>query len=262
MKYNPTRRFFVLATCACGLYLRPRYAVGKETLDAQVAQPVYNFHVDASSHEKRLLVVFAYFDHVTNRLPHANFLDLTKTKAIFLNPGVNSWYQTGVPGLAYSLSEMLKNLREIRENQFPDHELLCLGHSMGGYAAILAGLSLRASRVLALVPEVTLGLQNSRSAPYLKGIHVEYGDLRPMLRENALTTINVLVGKANGFDVEQADEVLLCPHTRVWQLPADHETLLPYLRDQKKLGPLFADFVQGKELSAVLGPSIEIQNAK
>src|SRR6478672_2964026 len=86
---------------------------------------------EGTSEKKTLLIIFAYVNQKLGTRSHSNYIRNIDCKKLFLNPGLSAWYQTGIPGLASSYSELLVFLEGVRD-EFADHELLCLGHSMGG----------------------------------------------------------------------------------------------------------------------------------
>jgi hypothetical protein len=103
---------------------------------------------------KKLLIIFAYINQKLGTRSHSSFLRNINCKKLFLNPGLNEWYQTGVPGVASSYSGLLAFIRDVKSN-FADHEILCLGHSMGGFPALGIGVSIGADRILAKQSEHT-----------------------------------------------------------------------------------------------------------
>jgi hypothetical protein len=218
----------------------------------QYTHPLY-FTVRDESTAKRVMIVFAYLHQPITILSHVNYIDLSLCKCIFINSGENYWYQTGVPGFSDDFQGTIDKLAAFCAQNYADHEIICWGHSMGAYAAIAAGISLKASRVFASVPEATLRLPGSRSLEPLKGIDVQAGDLRAFLRKNTGTPIDIIVGANDPFDLTQAHEIASFPHTKLWTLPCDHNTLV-FLRDKHHLRDLFIAFMRGDDVGIVLDP--------
>jgi hypothetical protein len=205
---------------------------------------------EPESDRKRLLIVFAYIDQKPGTRSHSSFLRHVDCKKLFLNPGRNEWYQTGVPGVASSYKGLLAFLRDVRSD-FADHEILCLGHSMGGFPALGIGVAIRADRILASAPEYVLNMPNSLSVRHLKQTSVESADLTPILSANAGSSISILVGRRNAFDMEVASRLGAFPHTDVIELETGHNTF-PYLKEVGRLGAVLEAFVEGRNIRPVV----------
>ncbi|WP_114944117.1 hypothetical protein [Microvirga calopogonii] len=205
---------------------------------------------EPDSDRKKLLIVFAYIDQKLGTRSHSSFLRHVDCKKLFLNPGRNEWYQTGVPGIASSYTGLLAFLRDVKSG-FADHEILCLGHSMGGFPALGIGVAIGADRILASAPEYVLNMPNSLSVRHLKQTRVECGDLTPVLSANAGSSISILVGRQNAFDMEAATRLGAFPHTDVIALETGHNTF-PYLKEVGKLGVTLEAFVEGRDIRSIV----------
>ncbi len=86
---------------------------------------------------------------------------------VLLRDRRNLWYLQGVPGFGASLMETVETLGGLIQAIAPS-EVWCVGESMGGYAALLYGILLKADRILSFGP------LSSFSADFAKA----YGDLR------------------------------------------------------------------------------------
>jgi hypothetical protein len=205
---------------------------------------------EPESNRKKLLIIFAYINQKLGTRSHSNFLRNVNCKKLFLNPGLNEWYQTGVPGVASSYSGLLAFLQDVKSN-FADHEILCLGHSMGGFPALGIGVSIGADRILASAPEYILNRPNSLSIRHLKDTQIECGDLTPTLSSNSKSSITVLVGKQNAFDMTVARRLSEFPRTDVIALETGHNTF-PYLKDVGRLGETLEAFVDARDIRPVV----------
>ncbi|MBQ0824644.1 hypothetical protein HPT29_004490 [Microvirga terrae] len=205
---------------------------------------------EQDSDRKKLLIVFAYINQKLGTRSHSSFLRNVDCKKLFLNPGLNDWYQTGVPGVASSYSGLLAFLQNVKSS-FVDHEILCLGHSMGGFPALGIGVSIGADRILASAPEFILNTPDSLSIRHLEGKLIECGDLTPVLSSNSKSMITVVVGNQNAFDMRVARRLGEFPHTRTIELETGHNTF-PYLRDVGKLGAVLEAFVEGEAIRPVV----------
>jgi len=205
---------------------------------------------EGASLRKTLLIVFAYINQQVGTRSHSSFLKGVDCKKLFLNPGQNAWYQTGIPGVASNYKELATFLSEFKAAH-RDHEILCLGHSMGGFAALGFGLHIGADRILASVPEYVLNRPGSLSARHIRDDRIQCGDLSEMLSRNVRSRITVLVGVKNAFDVAMAQGIANLTPAEIIRLNCDHNTF-PYLRDNMKLGPLLRAFVDDEPLSPIV----------
>ena len=202
------------------------------------------------SDRKKLLIVFSYINQQLGTRSHSSFLRNVDCKKLFLNPGLNEWYQTGVPGVAPSYSGLLAFLQDVKA-QFADHEVLCLGHSMGGFPALGIGISIGADRILASAPEYVLNLPNSLSIRHLKDTQIECGDLTAVLSTNVRSSITILVGRHNEFDMDVARRLSAFPRTDVIDLETGHNTF-PYLKDVGRLRAVLEAFVEGQDIRSTV----------
>ena len=93
----------------------------------------------------------------------------------------HSWFHRGLgPGDTEGFNSLLNSL-QAEINLVQPREIVCIGASMGGYAAIRAGLYLKASAVIAYSPHVLLGTADRLAAmilpmpsldPYLLKLHL------------------------------------------------------------------------------------------
>ena len=205
---------------------------------------------EGTSTRSKLLIVFAYVDQKLGTRSHSSFLRGVDCKKLFLNPGRNEWYQTGLPGVVDTYSGLLKFLQEVA-SRFADHEIICLGHSMGGFPALGIGVSIGASRILASVPEYVLNTPGSLSIRHLKDTKVDCGNLTEVLSNNTASHITVLVGKQNAFDMEMGRQLSGFPRTDIIELDTSHNTF-PYLKDVQRLGPMLQAFVEAHPIRPLL----------
>lgn len=246
------RREMLAGAAACGL--PDGAALSGGPLDADIertlAHNTPHLIFEGQPARQTLLIVFSYIDQPLGTRAHSSFLAGLDCKKLFLNPGRNHWYQDGVPGVAAGWSELLAFLTAVRR-RFADHEILCLGHSMGGFAALGLGVAIGADRVLASVPEIELKLPGSLSVRYLRQTPLACADVTPLLAGNRRTAISVIVGRQAAFDMATATRLAALPLIELIEIDSNHATF-PHLRDIGKLGALLAAFVENRPLRAVL----------
>jgi len=212
-----------------------------------------HFHFDGSSNAAKLMIVFGYINQPVGVLSHIKFLGEAACKKVFLNPGCNLWYQTGVPGVADSLETLETALNAICR-EYDDHELLCLGHSMGAYAALYFAAKLAASRVLASVPELQLNLPGSISINHMNGRSGP--NLLDILPPDLKTRVSVIVGTKSPFDLEMAERLTRFPKVELWKIPCSHETF-PYLRDSGRLKAILEAFVSDGDIACHISDLVD-----
>ena len=201
---------------------------------------------EGSSGRPVLLVVFAFVDQPVGTRSHASFLRDIDCKKLFLNPGVNAWYQEGVPGAAGDWDGLRRYLAAVVA-EHPGHEILCLGHSMGGFAALGLGLAIGAHRILASVPEYRLNLPGSVSVRHLGDRPLPCPDLSGALAANRDAAVTVIYGRENAFDAAMAAGIAALTPTTLVPLPCGHGTF-PHLKERGLLAETLAAFVDGRPL--------------
>ncbi|MEO1291268.1 MAG: hypothetical protein AAFV62_00330 [Pseudomonadota bacterium] len=117
---------------------------------------------DADAGSDTLWVVFSHADKPEGVFVQTRVLRGTPGAKLFLNCADNGWFLDGVTGLTTSLAETIEWIRNAAEGRFT--QLRFVGHSMGAYAALVAGATVEGSKVIATSPEWRLGVPKSRSA--------------------------------------------------------------------------------------------------
>ena len=106
---------------------------------------------------------------------------------LFVRDPLRAWYLRGIGDAGHSFESVVARLEEERARLRPAR-VITVGSSMGGYAAIRAGLALRADVVLAFGPQVVLA-PSERAALAL----------RPSPYDRSLAALDA-DGEAEGFD--------------------------------------------------------------
>ncbi len=131
---------------------------------------------------RELWIIFSHVNIPEGKFAQSRVTEGIDAHRLFLNCARNDWYQSGVPGLADSLDGLLAWLQEFAASLDVDR-IVCLGHSMGGYMAILFGHLLPNATFLATTPELELMQPLSRSK--LNNVQPKKGwsDIRQRLAE-------------------------------------------------------------------------------
>jgi hypothetical protein len=175
------------------LLLSEECAARRSRLDGAAVSKSYSAEDEGSASKDVLMICFGGENDcfggngATEGVTHTAFLKLCKKAnvkyAIFVRDATHCWYQRGLKagidpnqGFDSVIDELGKEIDLIKPR-----EVVCMGSSMGGYAAIRAGLVLKASAIIAFSPQVLLGTADRASAmilpmptldPYLLKVHL------------------------------------------------------------------------------------------
>jgi hypothetical protein len=152
----------------------------------------------------RLIFAFSHVGYPPGKFAMTNvFADPTfRANVVFINCRDNSWYQIGVNDEYNSIDKCADLLKSILNYFSPVHSL-CVGMSMGGYAATLFGLLLRVDYVTTFTPEIILDLPHCRSVSLngLRHFDFRYISLQYLLASNTHTIVNAIYGAYDLIDL-------------------------------------------------------------
>lgn len=177
---------------------------------------------------------------------HFHFFKLLKplpgfSKLLVRDPS-GSWYNAGLPGEGDTLEEVAAGVeRELR--RLDAKQVITLGSSMGGYAAILFGCMLGAERAIALAPQTLLDPALRHAPP--AHVRLQAPDLAPIIRDTPATRIDLVAGWDDHLDVFNAQRVAGLPSVRVLALRNGVHAFVEHLHNDDKLIPLITDLVEG-----------------
>lgn len=118
---------------------------------------------------------------------------------LFLNNGINAWYQNEIPNFSADVHDTANKIKKYSE-LLDCNEIIMVGVSMGGYAAILFGCLLNA-KVLAFSFDTVLKHRLSRSAKRMpKTVPVVCKSLRQLII-NSDVKITALSGEMDFSDL-------------------------------------------------------------
>jgi len=201
----------------------------------------------------RLLVSFSHIDEPEGRFSLYGTLREPPAARLLLNTPANAWYRDGVPGVAADAEGLAEALRTAVAALGPA-EVLGLGVSMGGYAAILFGALAGFDRVLAFGPETELKLPGSRSSRFVgdRPAH-PFDDVLPVLPDRrGGGRIDVLAGESDLVDLHCALRISHLPGVRVRTFRGVGHEVPAALHRFDAFRPLVADWVAGRPLPAAL----------
>jgi len=148
------------------------------------------------------------------RITEKNYFEWYKTrvnsasKHIFLRDIFKQWYLEGINAEICTPELLLEFLKK----ETKDYEVITIGSSAGGYAAILYGILLNAKQVLSFNGQIevkslttsTTKYENPLLFKYLGSEKEKYFDLRAVIKSNTLTKVFSFYSKKSKWDYEQS----------------------------------------------------------
>lgn len=193
-----------------------------------------------------LVVFFSGTNKSEGQFDFWGYAQRSSASCILLNNGQNRWYQSGVPGFGASVEGTADFIR--RWGAFVGaKEIICIGASMGGSAAVLYGSILNA-RVLAFSFEAHIRHQGSRSIKYIPSEYsLSHPDLKPLIRQ-ASKPITSILGGDDIIDVAEASRLQGLPNLTLTCLQGVDHGVPRHLRSRKILDRYLDAFVAGDSL--------------
>lgn len=200
----------------------------------------------------RLAIVFSHIDEPRGRFSLYGTLRDVPAHRLFVNIPGNLWYLDGIPGFGEGIEATAATLRAAVAGLAPA-ETVCIGVSMGGYAALLFG-TLLGARILAFGPETVLKLPESRSSRFVGERPASpWDDLAPLLArrpENLATAI--LTGESDLVDLHCVRRVAHLPGLRIRTFRGVGHEVPAALHRFDAFRPLVAGFVRDASLPEAL----------
>lgn len=195
-----------------------------------------------------LIVSFAGHDRVYGGIPRFEFVHFLEkyfqhaSKHFYIDKNVNS-YHNGIVGISKNIDETLQYLQE-QIASYPN--VIFLGVSSGGYAAILFGSLLKVKSVLAFIPQTIRRNQN---------IDEKYRDISSYINN---TTNYFLYGDKSIVNINDAHHIYHCEriahHSNVY-LTKKEKLNLKKMRDNGELYDIVSKIVN----SEIMKKKISIQ---
>ncbi len=212
------------------------------------------FRLERNPDSDVLAVVFSHVSEQPGRFSfYGSFRDVAVNK-LFVNTPCNGWYRDGVPGLGGDVDSAAGGMRILMQQVAP-RTVVCIGNSMGAYAALLFGVLINADRILAIGPETLVDQPGSRSRGFLAGRSPPafYADLLPVLsRPAADRQTSILIGESDPVDLECACRVAHLPGMGLRSLRGVGHEVPALLHRFGAWRPLIRGFVRDGGLPAML----------
>ena len=208
----------------------PARATSRLVFDSAVAEtPNVCLLVDFSAESDVLLMTFGGMSGKLG-IPFFEFFGVISkldcpVKRAYVRDLNQAWYHLGAPGVGETIDEIAATLRGVIE-EAAVRRVVTVGHSAGGYAAILFGALLGADRSIAFSPPTSLdpairtSIGETRSLERLRilaqsgGPDPRYEDLRDVLATRCRGEVEIHYSAHNPLDVLQAQRVADLPRVR------------------------------------------------
>ncbi|MBB2203374.1 alpha/beta fold hydrolase [Gluconacetobacter tumulisoli] len=118
--------------------------------------------------DSTVILAFSYRDIPAGKFGHYKILSGLPYSKLLVNCVHESWYQDGIPPFGDTIDATARAIEQFLHKKNVTR-VVCFGHSMGGYAALLYGNLLSADSVLAFAPEVILNWPGGRAVKHLRG---------------------------------------------------------------------------------------------
>jgi pimeloyl-ACP methyl ester carboxylesterase len=219
--------------------------------ERRLKDPSSGYAADLDGPSDTLLVVFAGIAGEPG-IPSYDFLSISATqgvKRLFLRDHRRAWYHRGVLGLADSADELAAELRRMID-ECEARRVVSVGHSAGGYAALLYAGLLGADAALAFSPRTFFNLparlrhrdfryRRDAARLLLRGHPKKrYRDLR---RTPTARRTEIHYSSNHRLDRLHAERMRDMPGFAVHAHAGRTHQLVRELRDREELGPLLSD---------------------
>jgi len=211
---------------------------------------------DFASPSPDLLIAFGGFSGELGMpvFEFANFTGRFDTKRLFVRDIRQGWYQFGLAGICDDIPGVTSFLqRVIREQEV--RNVVVIGNSMGGFAALLFGCLIGAVQVHAFSPQTFIGpwrrtfAGDFRWRPQMRKIHRtpgidrQYWDVRNVLRSstNRTTQYHIHYCPGHYLDRAHAGRMSKCPGVTLHRYPEGGHGLVRHLRDTGILEKLLSE---------------------
>jgi len=207
------------------------------------------FLYEEVSGSQRLVITFSHLKG--KNFTCYNALQDVPVNRLFVRDPTNSWYNGPVSGCWNDADGLLEKLSTVTR-QFDPANIICIGSSMGGYAAILFGCKLNVGKVVAFVPQMVLDsrLPNNPHARH----NIQYRDVYRAIVAAKNTSIDILFGSEDLCDIYNLIRAKQYKSIKLHAIYGSEHDLLRYLL----LHGVFSDIIQGYALHGSLNTKLPL----
>jgi pimeloyl-ACP methyl ester carboxylesterase len=166
---------------------------------------------------------------------------------VFFSVLTQTWYHAGLPGLTRDIPETARYIRSLIDRTAPE-EVVFVGNSMGGFAAILFSCLVGCGTAIGFSPQTYIAWSKRRSTGdrrWRSRVLRTYGatlfkprffDLRRLLQESgAVNRVEIFVSSLDGLDVAHARNLAEFENVRITVRDFGGHNLVKHLRDTGEL---------------------------
>jgi hypothetical protein len=210
--------------------------------EQDISDPKLSAIIDLFYRDRPLLIAFGGIAGAL-AIPPYEFFGLTRDldiNKIYLRDLSQTWYHSGLPGISRNIEETASFLKR-KASEASTDKVVLVGNSMGGYAAILFGILLKATVVHAFSPHTFIGNRKYiRSKNRIEYLHAKfsrkYFDLRRVMAvcSNAVSC-NVYYDPADKLDKSHAFHLKGSNNVTLFPFHGAGHCLVKALRDSGQL---------------------------
>lgn len=153
---------------------------------------------------------------------------------LYIKDSGRNWYDGVIPGISTSLDTLIEYLQNfISQHEF--EEVVFIGSSMGGYAAILCGIHCKVQRVIAFSPQIIL----NSALPNTPQQQVKYNDLSEHINNNIDTDIHIWFGEEELLDIYHISTIQSAKKVTLFPIKGSPHNVLFHLKQHLSLYDLF-----------------------
>jgi len=201
--------------------------------------------MDLSYPDKPLLIAFGGMAGKIS-IPPFEFFNFTAdldVNKIYIRDLSQTWYHAGIYGITEDIDETAAFLKKII-NESGSERVVVFGNSMGGYAAILFGVLIRADIVHAFVPQTFINnlfyvISRDKLLFTQNNFPCEYFDLKEVIQNhNSLPDINIYYDEFSEMDRIHAMHLSTLNNVKLHQYRDGQHSLVRLLRDSGELNKI------------------------
>jgi len=210
--------------------------------EKDIKNPDLSTIIDLSYQDRPLLIAFGGIAGALG-IPPFEFFNLTRkhdVNKIYLRDLSQTWYHSGLPGVSKSIDDTATFLRR-KIDDTGVNKVVVIGNSMGGYAAIIFGILIKADIVHAFSPQTFINDDNFiRSKKQIQNVHNnfsdKYFDLGEVIKLHSnLGKFNIYYDFNNKLDKKHARHLKRSRNVKLHPFIGGGHLLIKTLRDSGEL---------------------------
>lgn len=202
-----------------------------------------SYKIVPKEESNKLIIFFSGTDKKDGRFDFYKVGQTVDANVMFVNNGINAWYQNGIPDLGKTLDETINSIYKIMK-ELNITEVFTSGVSMGGYGAVLFAAKLQCN-CLAFGFDSLLRVEGSRSFKRMpKRIKMIYPDLLPLLKKSK-AFCNIYAGEIDVMDLYGATRIMHLANVNVRLLRGVGHGTAPFLEEEFGLTNIINLFLNG-----------------